>query len=92
MQQVDQISTLKKRITTQFKASFQKLKDEKRKLASEKKEWNDECERVKGLSAEAGEIIDLNVGGKNDFSIRRSTLCGVPGSALEALFSGRHAL
>lgn len=32
------------------------------------------------------------MGGKDDFSIRKSTLCHVQGSALEAMFSGRHAL
>lgn len=38
------------------------------------------------------EIIDLNVGGKDDFCVRKSTLCYAQGSALEALFSGRHQL
>lgn len=38
------------------------------------------------------DIVDINVGGKDDFSIRKSTLCHVPGSALEAMFSGRHSL
>jgi hypothetical protein len=36
--------------------------------------------------------VKLNVGGKQDMHIRRSTLCQIPGSALEAMFSGRHQL
>jgi len=38
------------------------------------------------------DIVKLNIGGKDDFCIRRSTLCHVKGSALEAMFSGRHIL
>jgi hypothetical protein len=35
------------------------------------------------------EVLDLNVGGQF-FSVKRSILCSVEGSALEAMFSGRH--
>ena len=38
------------------------------------------------------EIIELNVGGKEDLCVRKTTLCHVEGSALEAMFSGRHTL
>jgi len=36
--------------------------------------------------------VELNVSGNKDFEIRKSTLCHVPGSVLEAMFSGRHTL
>ena len=38
------------------------------------------------------EIVKLNVGGKEDFHVRKSTLTHVTGSALEAMFSGRHTM
>ena len=37
--------------------------------------------------------MELDVGGVTDgFKVRRSMLCSVKGSALESMFSGRHAL
>jgi hypothetical protein len=36
--------------------------------------------------------VELNVGGNKEFEIRKSTLTQVPGSALDAMFSGRHPL
>ena len=36
--------------------------------------------------------MELNVGGNKEFEIRKSTLTNVPGSALDAMFSGRHPL
>lgn len=38
------------------------------------------------------EIIELNIGGMDSICVRKSTLCHVPGSSLEAMFSGRHTL
>ena len=38
------------------------------------------------------DIVELNVGGKEDLCVRRSTLCQVESSALAAMFSGRHTL
>lgn len=38
------------------------------------------------------EIVKLDIGGKDLLSVRRTTLCHVQGSALEAMFSGRHQL
>lgn len=41
----------------------------------------------------ADEIVELDVGGITaGFKVRRSLLTSVPGSALEAMFSGRHNL
>ena len=38
-------------------------------------------------------IVALNVGGVTDgFTVSRNLLCSVKGSALEAMFSGRHEL
>ena len=38
------------------------------------------------------DIVELNVGGNKEFEIRKTTLQQVPGSALDAMFSGRHSL
>ena len=38
-----------------------------------------------------GEIIQLNVGGQI-MSVKKSVLTQIPGSGLEAMFSGRHRL
>ena len=39
-----------------------------------------------------GEVIELDVGGQAMYKVRREVLCRAKGSALEAMFSGRHAL
>ena len=40
---------------------------------------------------EADKVVELDVGGEcSGFKVSRSLLTSVPGSALEALFSGRH--
>ena len=42
---------------------------------------------------EVQDIVELNVrGDTNGFMVSRKLLCSVQGSALEAMFSGRHAL
>ena len=64
---------------------------ERQKLEEEKDMWNKEKARIDKIQPLA-DIIDINVGGKDDFSVRKSTLCHVEGSALEAMFSGRHTL
>ena len=48
---------------------------------------------VKQRVAQAEDILELDVGGVSEgCKVRRSLLCTVQGSALEAMFSGRHAL
>lgn len=39
-----------------------------------------------------GEIIELDIGGQAYHKVRRDVLCRPAGSALEAMFSGRHQL
>ena len=36
------------------------------------------------------DIVKLNVGGSTSFHIQRDLLTSVPGSIMEAMFSGRH--
>jgi hypothetical protein len=60
-------------------------------LNREKLEWQKEIEMIQQIQP-IDDIVELNVGGKEDFCIRKSTLCQIKGSALEALFSGRHVL
>ena len=58
----------------------------------EKRHWEQEKARIANIQPIDDEILQLDIGGKQDISIRRSTLCHVQGSALEAMFSGRHRL
>jgi hypothetical protein len=51
-----------------------------------------EKDKIESICPIDDEIIQLDICGKSDFSIRKSTLCHVQGSALEAMFSGRHNL
>ena len=60
-------------------------------MNQEKIEWQSEIEKIQKIQP-IDDIVELNVGGKEDICIRKSTLCQVQGSALEALFSGRHVL
>jgi hypothetical protein len=36
--------------------------------------------------------LDLDIGGEIGVRIKKSLLCSIPGSALDAMFSGRHQL
>ena len=48
---------------------------------------------IENINHISDEIIDLDVSGVTaGFRVRRSLLCQVPGSALAAMFSGRHEL
>ena len=39
------------------------------------------------------DIVELNVSGRTDgLTLTKELLCSVPGSALEAMFSGRHTV
>lgn len=60
-------------------------------MTIEKLDWEKEIQAIQAIQP-IDDIVELNVGGKEDFSVRKTTLCSVEGSALEALFSGRHTL
>ena len=53
--------------------------------------WEKEKERI-GEIQPISDIVLLNVGGNKKMEVRKSTLTTVKGSALDALFSGRHEL
>ena len=55
------------------------------------RDWEKEKERISQIQ-QISEIVKLNVGGHKDIDVRKSTLTQVKGSALEAMFSGRHQL
>lgn len=52
-------------------------------------DWDKEKERISKIQG-LPDIIKLNISGEQKFEVRRSTLCAVEGSALAAMFSGRH--
>lgn len=58
---------------------------------AEKGAWENEKKKIAEIMP-VSEIVELNVGGCKEFEIRKSTLQHVPGSALDAMFSGRHML
>lgn len=72
-------------------AERSKLMMERQRLEEDKEIWRKEKMKIDQIQP-LEDIVDINVGGKDDFSIRKSTLCHVKGSALEAMFSGRHQL
>ena len=74
-----------------MEAERTKLERERDELEKEKQEWQQEKAKICQIQP-LEDIIDINVGGKDDFSVRKSTLCHAQGSALAAMFSGRHAL
>lgn len=76
---------------TSLKKELEEVQNEKASLLAEKKAWLHEKEQIAKIQP-LSDIIKLNIGGKEEQMIRRSTLCSVPGSALEAMFSGRHSL
>lgn len=65
------------------------LGEEEKKLRKEKKAFSNMLKEVSDSSSDS--VLELNVGGENITTLK-STLCSVPGSMLEAMFSGRHAL
>ena len=72
---------------------FKQIEKERKQLDHDKAMWKKEQEEVSQKIANQDQIIELNVGGvTKGFTVRRSVLCQVPGSALEAMFSGRHQL
>ena len=81
-----------------FKARVEQIKRERLNLEAErqlfineKEAWKFEKQKIAQIQP-LGEIIQLNVGGNKEFEVRINTLCHVKGSALEAMFSGRHYL
>jgi len=81
---------LEKRELGEAKQLTEKLSQ---KLHRERELWEAEKKQIQKISRPEDEIIDLDVGGMTEgFRVRKSLLTSVPGSALEAMFSGRHEL
>ena len=66
------------------------LKKHREHLESEWQQWEQEKIKINQLQP-VSEIVKLSVSGV-PLDVRKSTLCQVKGSSLEALFSGRHPL
>lgn len=74
------------------------LEQEERITGEEEKSFRKERRAFETLVKEAAnltmpndDILELNVGGE-EMTTCKSTLCSVPGSMLDAMFSGRHTL
>ena len=76
---------------TQIDRKKGNLIKETKELEDEKWKWFNERKRMEGINKIDDEVLNLNVSGvKEGFSVRKSLLCSIPDSALEAQFSGRH--
>jgi len=69
----------------------EELNIEKRQLVFEREMFEKEKKVVADRNVDTEDVIRLNVAGV-DMSVLRKTLTSVPGSMLEAMFSGRHQL
>ena len=90
-EKIELVKQSKLEVLLELENKKNKLKDERRMLEEEKEAWEKEKQRMNQINP-IEPIVKLNVGGKEDFHVRTSTLCQVQGSALEAMFSGRHTL
>jgi uncharacterized phage-like protein YoqJ len=57
-----------------IQSEFERMKTEWEQLNQEKLEWQKEIDIIQQIQP-IDEIVELNVGGKEDFCIRKSTLC-----------------
>lgn len=68
-----------------LRQGFEKLEADIELFEKEKKQVSD-------LNASSSDLLTLDVGGQCKLKVTRSVLTRVKGSALEAMFSGRHTL
>ena len=80
----------RKRMAAEEKGARKKLKEHEDKLEAERRDWEEEKERVKQTKV-FEKVITLNVGGTR-YTTTLSTLTKYPDSMLGAMFSGRHNL
>lgn len=77
----------------QLNQAAELLKREKALISEEKCAWELEKRQVERVNSIDDEVVELDVGGVTEgFSVRKSLLQSVPGSSLQAMFSGRHPL
>ena len=80
----------RKKMAAEEKRAKKKLKEHEDMLEAERRDWEEEKERVKQTKA-FEKVITLNVGGTR-YTTTLSTLTKYPDSMLGAMFSGRHDL
>ena len=61
----------------EVKAELDKIQAQRGLLDQEKQAWQNEVNRIKQIQP-LDEIVELNVGGKDDFCVRKSTLASEP--------------
>ena len=61
-------------------------------IEQEKGRWEQEKVRIAQINHIQDEIVELDISGIFQMKVRRSLLASVPGSTLDAMFSGRHQL
>ena len=92
-QQLQQVENSHQQDHLTFQAQKADLQLAKTQFLNDKIAWETEIKMVRNISSEDDEIVQLNVSGVTEgFVVRKSLLCSVKNSALEAMFSGRHKL
>eukprot|EP01022_Parablepharisma_sp_SALTPOND_P004910 TRINITY_DN121260_c0_g1_i1.p2 TRINITY_DN121260_c0_g1~~TRINITY_DN121260_c0_g1_i1.p2 ORF type:complete len:520 (+),score=32.50 TRINITY_DN121260_c0_g1_i1:1891-3450(+) len=66
--------------------------NEQERVKVDKKLWEDNLRKAVQLFTPAKEIVELNIGGTHKLVSTKATLCKAQGSALAAMFSGKHKL
>ena len=70
---------------TQIDQKYQRLNNEREAFEKEKIEWYKDRKLMEQINKINDEVLNLNVSGvKEGFSVRKSLLCSIPESALEA--------
>ena len=73
-EKIELVKQSKLEVLLELENKKNKLKDERRMLEEEKEAWEKEKQRMNQINP-IEPIVKLNVGGKEDFHVRTSTLC-----------------
>ena len=91
IKEIKDLTIKNKNKKSSFKKAFDNMEQNYERMKKEVDDWEREKTRIAQIQP-ITEFVELNVGGHKDIEVRLSTLTTVKGSALEAMFSGRHKL
>ena len=91
MNEIEELKKEHESVKQRNEAENAQLKENYENMRKEKQDWELEKQRMHEIQ-QINDIVQLNIGGNKNIEVRKSTLTAVKGSALEALFSGRHQL
>ena len=91
MHKEDSIEMQAKRLCTSIREAAAEHARQRDEVAADRQLLTDEKQRMEGVQSFPASRVKLSVGGTM-FEVTIDTLCRVPGSMLESMFSGRHEL